>query len=166
MPDRDFADPPLERFDDGEPGPLRREDEDHLRILGILHYVSAGLSLLGTCAVGAWTAMAFTVAGLDPQGGGGQPPPEAFIWMMGGFGVAMVLFSLATVVAQALAGRNLHRRTGRTLVLVVAALECLNMPLGTILGVFTFVVLGRPSVRAAFAANDRRTDPYRAGAGR
>ena len=165
MPDRDFNDSPLDRSGDREPGPLKREDADHLRILGILHYVSAGLSLLGTCAVGAWTAMIFTVAGMDPQGGG-QPPPEEFVWMMGGFGAALALFSLATVVAQALAGRNLHRRTGRTLVLVVAALECLNMPLGTILGVFTFVVLGRPSVRAAFAANDRRPDPYRAAAGR
>ena len=165
MSDRYLDDPPLERFDDGEPGPLRREDADHLRILGILHYVSAGLSLLGTCAFGAWTAMIFTLAGMEPRGGG-QPPPEEFVWLMGGFGVAMVLFSLATVVAQALAGRNLHRRTGRTLVLVVAALECLNMPLGTILGVFTFVVLGRPSVRAAFAANDRRPDPYRPAAGR
>ena len=34
--------------------------------------------------------------------------------------------------------------------MVIAALECLSVPLGTLLGVFTLVVLSRPSVRDSF----------------
>ena len=33
---------------------------------------------------------------------------------------------------------------------MVAGLNCLHMPLGTLLGVFTFIVLARPSVQALF----------------
>jgi hypothetical protein len=33
---------------------------------------------------------------------------------------------------------------------VVAAIECIFMPFGTVLGVFTIIVLSRPSVKALF----------------
>ena len=36
------------------------------------------------------------------------------------------------------------------LILVVAALECLAFPLGTVLGVFTLIVLVRPEVKQLF----------------
>ena len=49
-----------------------------------------------------------------------------------------------------------HLKIGNKLLcafsLVIAALCCLNMPLGTVLGVFTFIVLTRDSVKAQYAA--------------
>jgi hypothetical protein len=48
------------------------------------------------------------------------------------------------------AGRCLARRTRRLFCLVAAGLGCLFFPLGTVLGVFTFIVLSRPTVRAVF----------------
>ena len=35
---------------------------------------------------------------------------------------------------------------------IISALNCINMPLGTVLGVFTFLVRFRPSVTAEFGA--------------
>ena len=35
--------------------------------------------------------------------------------------------------------------------IVMAALACLSMPFGTVLGVFTIIVLARPSVQALFS---------------
>jgi hypothetical protein len=42
------------------------------------------------------------------------------------------------------------RRRRLMLCYVTAALACLQMPFGTCLGIFTFIVLGRPSVKASF----------------
>ncbi len=47
----------------------------------------------------------------------------------------------------------LKQRKSRTFCLVVAAISCLEVPYGTILGVFTFLVLERPSVARLFGAN-------------
>ncbi len=52
-----------------------------------------------------------------------------------------------------LAGRKLARRRSWTFCLVVASIECLFMPYGTVLGVFTIIVLLRPTVKELFAVN-------------
>ena len=50
----------------------------------------------------------------------------------------------------ALAGRSLARHRRYTFCLVVAAILCLFVPFGTLLGVFTIIVLVRSTVRARF----------------
>ena len=64
----------------------------------------------------------------------------AFI-MLGGFAL-----STAIIVA----GRRLAAYRSHTYCLVIAAIECLFMPLGTVLGVFTIIVLVRPEARDLF----------------
>jgi hypothetical protein len=49
-----------------------------------------------------------------------------------------------------IAGRFLARRKRYPFVFVIACCECLFMPFGTVLGVFTIVLLSRESVKAAF----------------
>ena len=49
-----------------------------------------------------------------------------------------------------LAGRRLHRRAAWKFCFVVAAIECILMPFGTVLGVFTIIVLSRASVKELF----------------
>jgi hypothetical protein len=49
-----------------------------------------------------------------------------------------------------LAGRNLAQQRRYTFCLVIAGLLCIFIPFGTVLGVFTIVVLVRPSVKALF----------------
>jgi hypothetical protein len=44
----------------------------------------------------------------------------------------------------------LSERRNPTFIMVIAAIQCLNMPLGTALGVFTIVVLQRASVKRLF----------------
>ena len=61
--------------------------------------------------------------------------------ILGGWTLAIAIF---------LAGRFLTRRAHYMYCFVVAAIECLLMPFGTILGVFTIIVLVRPSVKALF----------------
>lgn len=65
----------------------------------------------------------------------------ATIFILSGWTLAVLLF---------IAGRCLARRKRHLFCLVVAGISCLFMPFGTILGVFTMVVLLRPSVKAQF----------------
>lgn len=44
----------------------------------------------------------------------------------------------------------IDRRRNRTFSQVVAALNCLNIPFGIALGIFTFVVVADPEVRAEY----------------
>jgi hypothetical protein len=49
-----------------------------------------------------------------------------------------------------IAGRCLSRRKRYSFALVMACIECLFIPFGTILGVFTIIALSRQSVKALF----------------
>ncbi|MHC4489391.1 MAG: hypothetical protein ACYSW7_09510, partial [Planctomycetota bacterium] len=52
-----------------------------------------------------------------------------------------------------IAGRCLSKRKRYMFCLVIAAITCTFMPFGTVLGVFTIIVLMRPSVKELFTAN-------------
>lgn len=64
--------------------------------------------------------------------------------------VIMVVVMWAIAIAIIIAGLNIRRRKAYTFCVVVGVVECVFMPLGTILGVFTLMVLTRPSVKALF----------------
>jgi hypothetical protein len=63
--------------------------------------------------------------------------------------VAGVSFAVCLVQA----GRALMQRRRYTFCLVIGGLSCILMPFGTVLGVFTILVLVRPSVRELFGAS-------------
>jgi hypothetical protein len=58
---------------------------------------------------------------------------------------------MAAAVLKLRAGFCGKARKSRTLCLVAAAISCLEIPYGTLLGVFTLIVLDRASVRNEFA---------------
>jgi hypothetical protein len=65
-------------------------------------------------------------------------------------GSSIVLFGWTLAALTIYAGRSIKRREKYTLCLVVACVNCLQMPLGTALGVFTLIVLLRDSVKPMF----------------
>ena len=132
-------------------------DADHLRLLEIGFYISGGLSVLRFlwfliigiffCVVGFGAKF----AAHDGYAGshGNAPPAVVFIIMAGVFGT-IVFLSLLFAVLEIYAGCCLKNRRHPILVQVVAAFYCLSIPWGTALGVFTFIVLNRPSVKPLF----------------
>jgi len=93
-----------------------------------------------------------------------QPPPEfpvAFGLIFICVGVLGLLIGFTYALAQVLAGRFIAKRKRRTFCMIVAGLNCLNIPMGLILGVFTIIVLVRPSVKLLFEQNaDQDADPF------
>ena len=86
-----------------------------------------------------------------------QPPPKwFFVMFFGMFGA--ILLTIATLSAlTAYAGRCIQKRKRKTLIFVVAGVNCLFVPYGTLLGVSTILVLSSPEGQAEFAAI--RDDP-------
>jgi hypothetical protein len=67
-------------------------------------------------------------------------------------GSLFFLIGIAMAICILIAGQSLALRKRYSFVLVMACIECLFVPFGTILGVFTIVVLSRESVKALFSA--------------
>ena len=128
---------------------MRNPDEEHLRLLAIFHYVLAGMNALAGCFGLMYVAfgIAMMVGKLD-QGRNG-PPPE-FGLLVALLGGSFSLFFWGLAIAKLLAARWLGQRSHYRFCFVVACIECANMPMGTVLGVFTILVLTRPSVKALF----------------
>ena len=130
-------------------------DNEHLRVLSICYYVSAGLnvflSLFGLLY--AFMGMMITAAAIQaPSHSSQDASPEFVAAFFGLFGIGMFSVMVVLAVLKFVAARRLSQRRSRTLCMIVAALTCFGIPVGTVLGVFTFVVLSRPSVEREFEA--------------
>jgi hypothetical protein len=127
-------------------------DDQHLRLLAIFHYIWGGLtataSSLGLIHVTLGIVMLVNPGVLaSPR----QPPPPAFMgWMVLLLGAAIALIGWTLGALTIYSGRCISRRRHRTFSLVMAGINCLSVPLGTALGVFTFIVLLRPPVAAEY----------------
>jgi hypothetical protein len=88
-------------------------------------------------------------------GAGGGPPPAFFIPFFACFGVGTLLMSLAMTTGTAVCARCISKRRGRIFCYVMSGFNCMQMPIGTLLGVFTIIVLSRDSVRELFEETAR-----------
>lgn len=70
-------------------------------------------------------------------------------------GVLFFLFMVVSGLVQILSGRFMVKRKNRVFSLIIAGLNLMSVPLGTILGIFTLIVLLRPSVTAEYEAAKR-----------
>ena len=86
------------------------------------------------------------------EGFGDQDPVAGFMgWFFVAFSGAFILAGWAFAICLFLAGRYLAQQRHYTFCLVMAGVACMFMPFGTVLGVFTIIVLVRESVKELFA---------------
>ena len=134
---------------------MTNQDEQHLHILSIFHYVVGGLTALFACFPVFHLAMGISML---TGGFGPMPPDETFPFQLFGLmfvliPAAIILLGWALAAAIIVAGYFLSKRRNYTFCLVVAGIACIFMPFGTVLGIFTIIVLVRPSVKALFEAS-------------
>ena len=130
-------------------------DNQHLKLLSVFHFVGAGLAFLGLGFVLLHYAMMSSLMNNPTlwQGhpGAAPPPPgffDGFKWFYLAFGGWMG----SSLVLNLLAGIYLRAKKHRIFCIVVAAVNCMHTPFGTVLGIFTIIVLVRDSVRSMFDA--------------
>ena len=131
------------------------QDAEHLRLLTIFHYIVGGIGVLASFFPLLYSAMGgfMLYAACHPAGlrNNQNPPPPILGWFFIVFGALFFLAGLAMALCILLAGRSLSWRRHYWFAFVVACIECIFVPFGTILGVFTIIVLSRESVKALFS---------------
>ncbi len=120
---------------------MTSRDQDHLRLLSIGYFILGALSLLGAVGI----AIPLFVLQTDMPDIGGDEVAIAQMVLYIVMGVVLVY-----AVVQVATGYFLLKERNWLYCMVIAGLTCLSFPLGTALGVFTFMVLTRPQVRSSF----------------
>ncbi|HOP26139.1 MAG TPA: hypothetical protein PLM22_03105 [Candidatus Sabulitectum sp.] len=126
-------------------------ERDTLHLLSIFHFVLAGFIALMACLP------LFHLAGGLFMVFGGVAENEPGLSVAGGFfslfagGIILVGWGIAYLVFRA--GRGLNVQKDYQLCLIAAAVLCMIMPFGTILGVFTLVKLNEQKVKDLFQEN-------------
>lgn len=145
-------------MDTPAPPPLMpSKDEEHLRLLAIFHYIVAALVALFACFPLLHVGMGVMLV-INPEfmdGGQGEPPPGWFGYFIIALGAFFVLVGWAAAICTFISGRLLAQRRKRMFSFVVAALLCMFMPFGTVLGIFTIIVLSRDSVQRLYGDTPR-----------
>lgn len=126
-------------------------DDEHLKLLRIGYLISGAWNVFWALFPLLYVAMGIFVMTAGPsRTSADQPDPRQFGIFFAIIGSAISALMAAVSVLKFLTARAIGRRSSRTLCLVTAAIACLALPYGTALGVATFLVLSRPTVREAF----------------
>jgi hypothetical protein len=156
--------------DDAEAGIIARE---RLRVLMIGFYVRGGMMVAFGCFFliyvafflgfsfmpeSAWTqprapnpaAVPFTWPTSTPHPATESAPPIIIFRIMACLFGAMTLLVWTIGCLTAYAGRCIQKRRRKLLIYVMAGLNCMFLPYGTVLGVFTFIILGSPAATREF----------------
>lgn len=140
-------------------------DAENLNALALCHFILGGVTAAFSClfimhiVIGAMTIHnpgMFTPRPM-PQAAPSVPPypyplfPPAMGYMFVIMGTIAVLGGWTLGALTAYAGRCMKARRNFLFILIIAGCNCgFVMPLGTVLGVFTFIVLLRPTVKTLF----------------
>lgn len=125
------------------------ENDRNLDLLGIFYYVLSGI----TAFISLFPIIHIVIGVLALTGNMPDMKREeslVFGGIFAGVGAFILLCGMGFALCLLLAGRKLRARRSHTFCLVMAGISCLFMPFGTVLGVFTIIMLTKPEVRAAF----------------
>jgi hypothetical protein len=125
------------------------QDEQYLKILSIFHYVVGGLAALFASfpIIHLVVGVGIMIASLtEPHAG----PPFFFGLIFVLIAGSLIVFGWAFAICIALAGIFMVKRKNYMFCLVMAGVECIFTPFGTVLGVLSIIFLLRPSVKEMF----------------
>lgn len=122
----------------------------HLSTLSVLHYVFGTLICIGGLVMLSIVLVDGFLSSDWLAEQSNDPPP---VWL-GGFlqtlGWVLFIFMEIWGILNILSGYNISVRRGRTLSFVTAALNCLNVPFGLGLGIYSFITLSDVQVRQEY----------------
>ena len=127
-----------------------KSTEDHyLDLLSTFHYVAGGIT-----AFFALLPIIHLVVGILMLQGvitdNGEALPPFAGWLFVTLGSVFLVAGMVIAVLMLIAGSRIKQRVSHTFCMVVAGIECLLMPYGTVLGVLSLVQLTKPAVREMF----------------
>jgi len=130
------------------------QDQEHLRLLSLFYYIFAGLGAVGSMFAGIYVLFGFFMMSAihgSPGNAASNAAPAMVGLLFVGVGIFIMILGLSLSYCNYLVGKSLAERKRYTFCMVMAAICCLSVPIGTLLGIFTFIVISRPSVKALFS---------------
>jgi hypothetical protein len=131
------------------------KDLEHLKLLGIFHYIWGALSLIGGLFLGAYFVVIGVVLMTSPPSSS-STEESGSTSIAGGvvIGIGVVVFLIVVVygVLTLMAGGKYRKHQGGYWFLFILAIITLvigGIP-GIVLGIFSLIVLSRPAVKALF----------------
>ncbi len=125
---------------------------NNLIALAVLHFVWGGIKL--SSAVGILMNLLVNfgmyIGGIYDE----NVDAETFGFMIMLFLIIGLIFTVVFGILNIYCGKFLLQKKNRTFCLVMSGFACVSIPLGTLLGIFTFIELGKPHVISLFEAND------------
>jgi hypothetical protein len=124
-------------------------DAQYLRLLSVFHFVVGGICALCGCfpIIHLSLGIAIVAGAFDD---GRNPPPAFMGWIFVIGAGAFIACAWVFAGCLVLAGYWLAKRRHYWFCFVISCLACAFQPFGTVLGVFTIIVLLRPSVKELF----------------
>ncbi len=128
------------------------QDEEHLKLLSVFHYIVGGIAGLFACfpIFHLIIGIVILVAGLTGASGDERVPSLIFGLMFTLIAGFIILCGWTLAICLIISGRNLTHRRRYKFCFVIACISCAFTPFGTVLGVFTIIVLTRPAVKELF----------------
>ena len=129
-------------------------NEEHLRLLSIGNYIAGGFHIAFASLFIFHFVFLIVIAShphmFPPTTPDRNSPPEALLHIFAGLIGAFILSGWAFGALTIYAGRCIKARSRRTFCLVMAAINILSIPFGTIVGVCGIMVLCRSGVRRLY----------------
>lgn len=127
---------------------MSTQEEQNLDLLAIFHYILGALTGLFSCIPIIHLVIGIVLLAGNYNGGDVTPRSIALIFII--LAVIIILVGWIFAIMIIIAGRRLKERRAYNYCLVVAFMECLIVPFGTVLGVFSIVTLTKETVKELF----------------
>ncbi|TWU08236.1 hypothetical protein [Stieleria varia] len=131
----------------------RTNDREQLKWLAAFHLIIAGLWLFSlwivTNQLRILNAFDEAQSASGPNAFASDTRGNPLAWYVKGLAALISIFVCLNIVSAVL----LFKQKLRSFSLAVSGVNCLHAPIGTALGVVTFLVLFRPSVRSLYSEN-------------
>jgi len=134
-------------------------DEEHLRLLSIFHYVVGGLGCLFSCMTIFHIVIGLIII-IAPEKMGGHNDefmPGFAGWMFFIMGATFFIIGQAISIAIIMSGRFISKRINYMYSFIVGCVECMFVPFGTVLGIFSIIVLSKESVKKIYSPKNNCT---------
>jgi hypothetical protein len=122
------------------------KDLDHLKLLGIFHIIWGVLATLFGLGFGLLYIVLASVGTMEVSG---NVTPETARQVFVALGIVAIVLSSIYGIVVIMAGGKLRKQRGYRFCFLVSILDLLSFP-GIVLGIFTLIVLMRPTVKELF----------------
>ena len=130
------------------------KEASYLNSLAIAHYAVGAVMMLFACIplIHFSIGLAFVIGGDQGwfENQGEEAPPEFIGWMFMAIGALLFLIGQTVAISVIVSGLLLKKRVKYMFSFVLACVACLFMPFGTVLGIFTIIVLIKPEAKALY----------------